>query len=71
MNCPKCGKQMKVTHTYPVRGQGATHRRECTCGTVVTTKTVVVNINPGKGEGAFSLAKTLRSKAGAQAESED
>ena len=59
MNCPKCGKSMRVTHSFPV-ASGKIQRLECTCRTVATLKAVLVNVNPGFGQGAAAMAKKLR-----------
>lgn len=64
MRCPKCGARLHVTHTYNVEGIGRTQRLDCRkCALVAVTKTEIVEINPGFGQGAAALAKRLRSLA--------
>ncbi len=58
MNCPKCGKRMKVTHRYTAGKKAGTQRLQCadgTCDTVATCTVVMENIDPAYGEGAQAL----------------
>ena len=60
MICPKCdSKDVYVSHTYSTGGGGASmQRRVCeTCHAVLVTETVIVGVNPRRGQGAYSLAK--------------
>lgn len=60
MNCPRCdSKNVYVSHSYSTGNDGScTQRRVCSdCSAVITTTTVIVNVNPKRGEGAYSLAK--------------
>lgn len=59
MNCPKCRHKMRTTHVYGTSDGGSLKRHTCDCGTVVTSQTLVVNVNPGYGEGAAALAKRV------------
>lgn len=62
MNCPKCGKRMKVTHRYGAGKKAGTQRLQCvdgTCNTVATCTVIMENIDPGYGEGAAALARRL------------
>lgn len=64
MNCPKCSKPMKVTHSYTAGATARTQRLECVhCGTVAVAQAMIVLLNPGYGQGAESLAKRLRKKS--------
>jgi predicted Zn finger-like uncharacterized protein len=60
MNCPKCDTQMRVTHSIRAGNDAMTQRVECPkCNTVGTVQAILVNINPGHGEGAAAIAKKL------------
>lgn len=63
MNCPRCGDQMKVTHTYTVPG-GSLKRSVCKgCDCVVTVESLIVAVDPSYGEGAAAIAKRRLSQA--------
>ncbi len=62
MKCPKCGKNMKVTHRYSAGPRAGTQRLQCTdttCDVVATCTVIMKNVDPGYGEGAAALAKKL------------
>lgn len=62
MKCPKCQSEMRVTTTYKCGRFGRTQRLQCSnerCGCVGTATVLLVNVNPGYGNGAASLAKKL------------
>lgn len=62
MICPKCDKDtLVVTHSYSAGQAGQTQRQECLiCGCVVTSRTLIEAVDPGYGEGAYSLAERLK-----------
>lgn len=61
MICPKCGNQMEITHTFTAGEHAKTQRLECKkCNMVGTAQTILVNVNPDRGEGAKALADKLR-----------
>lgn len=67
MKCPGCNERMFCTNSYRVPG-GVTQRLECKtkgCRKVAAavTQTVIVSVDPKKGEGAAALAKKLRREA--------
>lgn len=64
MKCPKCGsRNVYVKMTYSAGTAGNVQTRKCEdCGATMTTQTVVLSIEPKRGEGAYSVAKQLRSK---------
>lgn len=62
MRCPKCEKRMKLSKTYTTP-QGQTKGYECRdlrCGTAVTALVLVVVVDPGYGDGAYSLAQRMK-----------
>lgn len=64
MKCPGCQQRMRCTNSYRVPG-GRTQRMECLtkgCRKVVAavTRTEIVAVDPGRGQGAAALAKKLR-----------
>lgn len=60
MKCSKCGKNFQVTHTYATKG-GKTQRLVCKgCGIVGTVVSIIVNTEPDREDGAYSLAKRLK-----------
>lgn len=59
MKCPRCDAPMSVTHSYS-NPSSRTQRLECPkCLLVVTTATVIVEVDPPRGKGARALAKRL------------
>lgn len=70
MKCPKCkSSKIYVENTYSAGDAGYTQRRVCNnCGAVLTFVSAMVNVDPAKGEGAFSLAKKMK-KASEEASS--
>lgn len=65
MKCPNCNQEMHTTHAYAA-GDISVSRLACEgCNTVVTAQTMVqaINVNPGRGQGAYALAKKLRENA--------
>lgn len=69
MDCPVCKKnKLRVVNSYST-GSGKTQRLECDhCLIVATSIVVLVNVNPGRGEGASALAKRVRNGASVQIE---
>lgn len=61
MNCPKCNSQnTTVTNSYKTDG-GTVQRRICNdCMCVFTTQVLILNVDPPRGEGAYSLAKKVK-----------
>lgn len=62
MKCPNCNsKNVYVTHSYSAGTEGSTQRRECRdCDMIFTTATVILTMNPRRGEGASAVADRMR-----------
>ena len=69
MRCPECNSnKIYVENSYSAGKIGSTQRRVCTnCGAVLVCMTTLVSVNPPRGEGAYSLAKRMRTKKPAEA----
>lgn len=66
MNC-KCGGRYVVRQTYTAGPTGKTSRLQCEkCGQIATAVTVIKNVNPRIGQGAYSLAAQMRLEAEAR-----
>ena len=60
MNCPVCQSAMRVTNTYAADQGGKMQRLCCTnqkCNTVAVAQTLIVLVNPPRGQGASTLAR--------------
>lgn len=60
MNCKVCSGKLKVCNTY-VTPDSKTQRLECVdCLIVHTGVILIVNVDPGRGQGAAALARRIK-----------
>lgn len=66
MNCTRCDGNLNLTHTFKTPS-GRTQRWECEdCYLVHTVASILINVDPKQGQGAYAQAQRLR--AGKQIE---
>lgn len=60
MLCKKCKTRMRVANMFKANGSVITQRLVCDrCLSVCTSITFLVNEDPPRGQGAYSLSKAL------------
>lgn len=67
MKCPKagCKGSFRVTNTFLAGETARTMKLQCdSCGLIGTACQILVNVNPGSGQGAHALAGRMKKNPG-------